>query len=97
MGKIIDFNKRISEPNLNDIDEKEIDVPFLTYRITNGSTSYECVDMILAHFKQDEVALENGMRLYRNKIGNLDVQFEEDGEKDAIGLSLFLTLAKANR
>lgn len=91
MNKIININTKM------DIEAKELDVNFLTYLIMTGSTSYECVDAILKHFKVQEVVLDNGFKLYRNKIEKIDVQFEEGGESDSIGLGLFLAISKSKQ
>lgn len=85
-GNVIDFNSR------DNLEATELDTEFLTHLIMTGNTTYECIDIILKHFNVNEVALKDQFKLYRNKAGQLDVEFEEDGERDSIGLRLFLTL-----
>jgi hypothetical protein len=79
-----------------DIEASEVDIEFLTYIIMTGNTSYECIDMILKHFKLNEVILENGMKLYKDKIGEIEIEFEYEGEIDSLGLELFLTISSLN-
>lgn len=75
---------KVSKPNVH----------FLTWLFSIGKFNSEWYESILDAHSLEELVLETGEKIHKDKIGNLVVDFKENGYNDSIGLDLALALNK---
>lgn len=87
-------SREVAQKYKNSIEADKPDIKFLTYLFERGVNDEKFYGMVMEHFETKELALENGYKIHRDKIGTLVVDFEENGECDSIGLGLALEINK---